>query len=106
MTQGLNVSQVIPANISGSVSGFFASSLTSPTAQTVFVLVAIVAGLVLIFIFRKFIVNSILGIVGLVILNAIGVKIGISIVNVLLCGALGLFGLAILIVLHLLGFAV
>ncbi len=106
MTQILNLSQIIPNNISSGITNFFSSPLNSPTSQTFFVIALIALTLIVIFVFKKFIINSILGIVGLLILNAIGIKIGITIVNVLLCGALGLVGLAILLVLHLLGIPV
>lgn len=73
-----------------------------PTAGAVIVAALLVA-VVLIFIFRKFIVNSILGVLALLALNYLGVKIAVNVLTVIICGLLGLAGVGLLLVLKLLG---
>ncbi len=63
----------------------------------------LVLAIVLIIVFRKFIVNSVLGILALIVLNALGFSIGLTAVNIIICGLLGLAGVALLIVLKLVG---
>lgn len=50
-----------------------------------------------------FITNAILGITALIILNLLGAGIGINLVTVAICAVFGLLGVAILLVLKLLG---
>lgn len=67
---------------------------------------AILIAIALLLYLRKFIVNSILGLIALVLLNLLGFKVGINLASVLLSGLFGLLGVGILLLLSLVGIQV
>ena len=81
------------------------SAVNLPVTEGIIVVAVLaLAAIVIIFVLRKYIVNSILGVILLIGLNALGVKISISVLTVIICAILGLFGVALLVALNLLGF--
>ncbi len=72
-----------------------------------FILIAIA----LVVFFKKFLINSVTGVVALLLLSILAdwakypaIKIAITLVTVVVCGFLGLAGVGLLIILKLLGF--
>ncbi len=63
----------------------------------------VVAAILILWFLRKFIVNSILGLIALVVLNVLGFQIPINLVSIVVCGLLGLFGVGVLLLLSLFG---
>ena len=99
---------------------FLAAAIASPSASPAFIgLTAFTAGdlvllagaiiflaLIVLFVFRKFIINTIFGVVALLIVNAAGVPISINAATVLVTAILGLVGVALLIILKLAGVSI
>ncbi|MFH0713613.1 MAG: pro-sigmaK processing inhibitor BofA family protein [Candidatus Micrarchaeota archaeon] len=72
---------------------------------------AIIVGLLLVLVailvlwkMRKFIVNSILGVIALFLLQFAGITIPINIITIIVAGVLGLIGVGIMVLLIVLGF--
>lgn len=75
----------------------------------ILVVLALLAIVVFLYIFKKlwkFAINSIIGLIALWILNEVGVKISLSVSNVIICAILGIPGVILLAVLSVLGIAV
>ena len=68
------------------------------------VILIVTAGL-LVWKLKNFIVNSILGVVALLVLKLLGLQVALSLINIILVGLLGLLGLGLIIILGLLGFS-
>ncbi|MFA4946137.1 MAG: pro-sigmaK processing inhibitor BofA family protein [Candidatus Micrarchaeia archaeon] len=72
--------------------------------------VLIIAGLVIVFLLKKFIVNAALGVIALFAVNylgaAYGVNVAVNFLTVALCGLLGLAGVGLLILASLAGFPI
>jgi hypothetical protein len=101
---------------------FEAAAATVPAATKTFLSVAIPAftasdlilmagviiflALIVLFVFRKFIVNTIFGVIALLIVNAAGVQISINAATLLVTAILGLVGVALLIILKLAGVSI
>ena len=67
--------------------------------------VMMLLALIILFVFKRFIVNSIAGIVAILVLGLFGVHITLNAVSVLVIAVLGLVGVALLIILKLAGVA-
>ncbi|MBU1197480.1 pro-sigmaK processing inhibitor BofA family protein [Candidatus Micrarchaeota archaeon] len=67
--------------------------------------VVIILALIVLFIFRRFLINSVIGIIALIVLNYAGVEIPLNVATIVVTAILGLVGVALLIILKLSGIA-
>lgn len=65
--------------------------------------ILIFVALVVLVLLKRFIVNSILGIIAIIILNAVGVGIPLNVATIFVAAILGLVGIALLVILKLAG---
>jgi hypothetical protein len=72
----------------------------------VLAVVLIAVTVVLLLLLKKFVVNAVLGVVALFVLNLVGIKISLSLVNIVLCAILGPLGIGLLVLLSFLGIPV
>ncbi|MFH1107311.1 MAG: pro-sigmaK processing inhibitor BofA family protein [Candidatus Micrarchaeota archaeon] len=68
--------------------------------------ILIFVALIVLVLLKRFIVNSILGVIALIILNSVGVSIPINFVTMLVAAVLGLVGIALLVILKLAGISI
>ena len=75
----------------------------SPANLVIIAGVLIFAALIVLVLLKRFIVNSILGIVAIFILNAAGIGIPLNFATIFVAAVLGLVGIALLVILKLAG---
>ncbi len=75
----------------------------SSTDLTVIAGILIFVALVVLVLLKRFIVNSVLGVVAIFILNAAGIGIPLNIATIFVAAVLGLVGIALLVILKLAG---
>lgn len=94
------------AVVNASTAGINASvSFATPDLWQLLIIgvVLIVLAVLLLWFLKNFIVNSVLGIVALVALSFLGLPVQLSIVNVIICGVLGLIGVGAIAILAMFG---
>lgn len=94
---------VLLAAINNAVGSGVSISL-STTELFMLAVALIIFAAIMIFMFRQYIANSILGIAVLMLLNTAGLAIPLNILTIVISAALGLFGVALLVILYTLGF--
>ncbi|MFH1106438.1 MAG: pro-sigmaK processing inhibitor BofA family protein [Candidatus Micrarchaeota archaeon] len=85
-----------------------AVALASKFSQTDLVIIAgimIFLAMIILVLLKRFIINSVLGIVAIIILNAAGIGIPLSLTNIIVTAIFGLVGIALLVILKLNGIA-